>query len=133
MNAEVDALVERLNAGAPIPEADPNDLHAALLFLAEARGVMARDDPGRAQQRGVGFFLDDLATRCSRGADVFAVAVRGALLDVVLTLPRARPEQSGPGRDELITQAIAKMPLVAADLKDPDAILRRIDEIIGDA
>lgn len=128
LNPDLDSLVEAYNAGVPIPEVGPKDLHEALRFSSEARAVLARHAPVQAEQGGASFFLEGLAERCSPDADVFSVFLRGCVLHEILKLDRINIEQRGPDRDELIIRVMAKMPLVALEFKDPEAILRRVLE-----
>ena len=123
MDIDFKARIEGLNAGEPIPEVDAKDLGATLRFFADLRG-----HPGRhlisAPGGGFSFLLDDLAQRCSDTADPFAVALRGMLLQVILNLDTIDVKKDGTA-DEFVINAIAKIPLVLADLNDPDAVRRR--------
>jgi hypothetical protein len=124
--------VDQLDAGEPIPQVEPEDIGAALRLVSEARAML-----DSAAQRGilsapavptVGFGSDDLALSCRPEADVFPV-VRRALASEILRLARTNPERLGPYPDAFRIQAMATMPLLAAELKDTEAILVHIEEM----
>jgi hypothetical protein len=124
--------VDAINSGAPIPPIEPGDLRAALLFFSDVRSVLGRDTISGAEAgplRDLGCLWDDLAARCSAGADVFSIGVRASLADVILQLAHANPDGSGSADDNSIIQAVATMPLIGSDLKDPTAILLRLEEM----
>jgi hypothetical protein len=134
MNADepdLESLVESLNAGEPVPTVEARDLRAALLFFPQARAVMDQyfintQTPNPQQ---LSFDLEELATRCSPEAKtegkLFAVVIRAMLVEELLKL------SADKGEHETITEGIAKLPLLAAELKDPEAVLLRLCQMRG--
>jgi hypothetical protein len=128
MKAEPDfeSLVENLNAGEPVPTVDVKDIRAALLFFPDVRAVMERhyEKTQSTNPQQLSFFLEDLAIRCSpevkAQGDLFAVVIRAMLLEEILKLSPDGEEHSA------ITEGIAKLPLLVAELKDPRAVLLRL-------
>jgi hypothetical protein len=132
MAQDLKSQIDAINSGAPIPPIEPGDLRAALLLFSDLRSVLGHDttsDTKAGPLRGIGYLSDDIAARCRPGADVFTIGVRAALADVILQLARAKPDRSGGADDDSIIQAVATMPLIGSDLKDPTPILLRLDEM----
>jgi len=126
MNRYSASFAERVNAGAAIPEVDPKDLTSALQFFADLRAHHAGTDENQASAPpGYAFLCTALAQRCRPDADVLAVAMRALALEAVLDLDRAKPGRQRSGSDEVVVQALAKMHLVAAELRDPAGVRRR--------
>jgi hypothetical protein len=106
-------------------------LRAALLFFVEARATMDRyyENAQTTNPQQLSFGLEDLATRCSpeakAGCKLFAVAIRAMLLEEILKLSADREER------ETITEGIAKLPLLAAELRNPEAVLLRLRKASG--
>jgi len=133
MKAEPDleSLVESLNAGEPVPTVEAMDIRAALLFFVETRAMIDRyyENAQTTNPQQLSFGLEDLATRCSPEAKgegkPFAVAIRAMLLEELLKLSADKEEY------ETITEGIAKLPLLAAELKNPEAVLLRLRKASG--
>jgi hypothetical protein len=133
MKAEPDleSFVESLNTGEPVPTVEARDIRAALLFFVEARATMDRyyENTQAPNPQQLSFGLEDLATRCSPEAKgevkLFAVAIRAMLLEEILKLSADREER------ETITEGIAKLPLLAAELRNPEAVLLRLRKASG--
>jgi hypothetical protein len=127
MNPYFESFADSINAGAPIPEVDPSDLRAALQFFADLRAHHAGSDETQVAGPGEYSFLkDSLARRCTFGADVLAVVMRGLTLDAIVESGRADPGHRQVDQDEVVVQAMAKMPVVAGELRDLDTIRRRL-------
>jgi hypothetical protein len=126
MRFDFDSLIESLIAGEHVPIAEVQDLRAALLFFSDARAVLARhyEDAQSQDPQQLSFFLEDLAMRCSPAANLLAVVIRGMLLEQILKLSADVEEH------ETITGEIAKMPLLAADLKDPEGVFLRLRKMM---
>jgi len=115
-------LVDELNAGAPIPAVAPEDLRAALSLFSEARNGLRK--AGAYKEGEVGCMYEDLAARCSTGADVISVFIRGLLLEAAFA-------RIGGDKDEvLITRTLAEMPITGHDLGTPNEIVERVQKLI---
>jgi hypothetical protein len=127
MSTELDLgkLVDGLNAGAAIPAVAPEDLRAAVTFFSEVRKRFR--EGGIHEERELGFFVEDLAAKCSMGADVMAAAIRA----VIVELAFARIGGDNEPLDEvLINRTLAEIPLTGCDLRTPDAIVERVQKLI---
>jgi hypothetical protein len=97
------------------------------MFFDETRSILAqhRKDVGGQDAPQVSFFLEDLAERCGPDANVPAVAIRAMLLEQMRTMT-ADPEEQG-----IIAEEVATVPLRAADLREPEAVLSRLRKARG--
>lgn len=133
MDLDLESFVERLNAGEPIPEVKPEYLRAALSVLSDSRAILDRAELlgtlAGLSRPTIGIFLGDRALSCMPSTEVLPAVLRAALASVILHLPRTHEERPDPVEDDFIVRMLAEIPLVAAELKDPEAILKRIEEM----
>ncbi|MPZ21304.1 MAG: hypothetical protein GEV06_25910 [Luteitalea sp.] len=129
MNAHnLESLVKELNAGESIAEVEPGDVRSAAAFFAELRSHPNHDQivSTSTSEKGYSFMINGLAKRCSPGANVLAVAIRGIVLEAMAEdYSRDSALHSRIDENELV-ESVARLPLVAADLRDPDEIRRRV-------
>lgn len=119
-------LVERYNAGEPIPPVHRDDIRAALQLLNEVHEIVQRAREGAVPvQRAPGFVLEDLAERCRPGAEIFAVAIRGVLVEAILR----EDLNVEPSKREVLIDAAATASLFASDLGGMDSLRRRLDQL----
>ena len=123
MNPDQSAFVEEINAGAPVPEVKPQDLRVALKFFADLRAQHVDDT---SQDRGPSFFSSDLGRLCSPGANILAISMRSIVLERLLESERRNSNMQGMAREEAMVQAMATLPFTAAQLKDLDAVRKRV-------
>jgi hypothetical protein len=94
----------------PIPAVDPQDLRAVWELTKQAQAQV-----GPAQSASFGIDARLLASGCSRGANVFAVSIRNALLGSLTQQP-----------DEAAFAVAATFPIPRMDRFDPKDFIRRL-------
>lgn len=110
--------IEQINKGESIAVVSSGDLKAAREFFTDLREKV----PSAVSSR-TGFLLNELAVRCGEHADVLAVAIRALILDQIVDLP-SRGKDGRPLSIERLTDLVAKAPLTADDLPNPERIIR---------
>ncbi len=125
ISGDLPLLVARYNAGDPVPPVQGHDIRAALRLFSEVKDILRSDDAASPGAAAFGFLLEDLAARCCPGADVFAFAIRGVLVDVLL----GQSPDLQPARREALIDAAAIVSLRASELHDPDSVRRRLDQL----
>ena len=110
-----------LGDGEPVPTVTPADLSAVYVLMLRVRADLPMDieTPGSPEQSSIGICASLLADACGPGANVFAIWLRSALLEMVLRQGLLAPWQRGD-------QLAATFPISRLDQFDGGAFLEQL-------
>jgi hypothetical protein len=106
----------------PIPAVDPQDLRAVWEFVEQARAAS-----GGAESSALNFNVKLLADVCSPGANVFALSMRRALIEMWVKQNAATAQDRAP-LDGPIFELAAALPIPRLDQFNPDDFLNLMND-----
>jgi hypothetical protein len=118
--SDLEAFADAVNAGAPTPAVAPADLKRVLQFM---QSLSAHLQPGEAGNAGVDLGL--LAEQCSPGANVQAVWLRSAVLEMLFSHGVLGQWQPGNEVHDAVFRVAATIPLSGVEL-NPDTFIERL-------
>ena len=119
---------EAMNAGRPTPAVAPADVSRVWAFMGKARTALGQDKQQNAAEEpsSIGFSPESLAQECSPGADIFAVWLRTAILELLSQQGLLNPWLRDGQLDERAFQVAASFPIAGIEQFNPDEFLDQL-------
>jgi hypothetical protein len=124
---------EAMNAGMPTPAVDPADISRVWAFMGKARAAASQDKQLEAaeQPSSIGFSPESLAQECSPAANIFAVWLRTAILELLSQQGLLKPWQRDGDLDDRVFGVAACFPIAGIEHFNPDEFLEELHSETG--
>jgi hypothetical protein len=124
---------EPMNAGKPTPAVDSADIRRVWTFMGKARAAAGQDKQQEAaeQPSSIGFSPESLAQECSPGADIFAVWLRTAILELLSQQGLLNSWLQDGELDERVFGVVASFPIAGIEQFNPDEFLEELRSETG--